>query len=74
LGDKSRHAVAACAAKINFLPAHPKVAPDPDLAEVLKSANIIELDDRWLAITEAHRGSLGRRSAQRQLMTGAMPE
>jgi iron(III) transport system substrate-binding protein len=34
-------------AKINFLPAHPKVAPDPDLVAVLKSANIIEIDDRW---------------------------
>ena len=34
-------------AKINFLPAHPKVAPDPDLAAVLKAANIIEIDDRW---------------------------
>ena len=34
-------------AKINFLPAHPKVAPDPDLLTVLKSANIIEIDDRW---------------------------
>ena len=33
--------------KINFLPAHPKVAPDPDLAAVLKSAKIIEIDDRW---------------------------
>src|ERR1700739_3518093 len=34
-------------AKINFLPAHPKVAPDPDLASALKSANIIEIDDKW---------------------------
>ena len=34
-------------AKINFLPAHPKVAPDPDLVSVLKDANIIEIDDRW---------------------------
>jgi iron(III) transport system substrate-binding protein len=33
--------------KINFLPAHPKVAADPDLAAVLKQANIIEIDDRW---------------------------
>lgn len=33
--------------KINFLPAHPKVAPDPDLAAVLKSAKIIEIDDKW---------------------------
>jgi iron(III) transport system substrate-binding protein len=33
--------------KINFLPAHPKVAPDPDLAAVLKQAKIIEIDDRW---------------------------
>ena len=34
-------------AKINFLPAHPKVAPDPDLAAMLKGANIIEIDDKW---------------------------
>src|SRR3954464_12937007 len=34
-------------AKINFLPAHPKVAPAPDLVAVLKTANIIEIDDRW---------------------------
>ena len=34
-------------AKINFLPAHPKVAPDPDLAAVLKQAKIIEIDDSW---------------------------
>ena len=34
-------------AKINFLPAHPKVAPDPDLASVLKDARIIEIDDKW---------------------------
>ena len=33
--------------KINFLPAHPKVAPDPDLAAVMKQAKIIEIDDRW---------------------------
>src|ERR1700688_3060435 len=33
-------------AKINFLPAHPKVAPDPDLAAILKQAKIIEIDDR----------------------------
>jgi iron(III) transport system substrate-binding protein len=33
--------------KINFLPAHPKVAPDPDLVAVLKQAKIIEIDDRW---------------------------
>jgi iron(III) transport system substrate-binding protein len=33
--------------KINFLPAHPKVAPDPDLAAVLKQAKIIEIDDKW---------------------------
>ena len=33
--------------KINFLPAHPKLAPDPDLAAVLKQAKIIEIDDRW---------------------------
>jgi iron(III) transport system substrate-binding protein len=34
-------------AKINFLPAHPKVAPDPDLAATLKDAKIIEIDDKW---------------------------
>jgi iron(III) transport system substrate-binding protein len=34
-------------AKINFLPAHPKVAPDPTLAAILKGANIIEIDDKW---------------------------
>jgi iron(III) transport system substrate-binding protein len=34
-------------AKINFLPAHPKVAPDPDLASILKDAKIIEIDDKW---------------------------
>jgi iron(III) transport system substrate-binding protein len=34
-------------AKINFLPANPKVAPDPALAAMLKGANIIEIDDKW---------------------------
>jgi iron(III) transport system substrate-binding protein len=34
-------------AKINFLPANPKVAPAPDLAAILKGANIIEIDDKW---------------------------
>jgi iron(III) transport system substrate-binding protein len=34
-------------AEINFLPAHPKVAPDPDLASILKDAKIIEIDDKW---------------------------
>jgi len=34
-------------AKINFLPANPKVAPDPNLAAILKSANIIAIDDKW---------------------------
>ena len=34
-------------AKINFLPAHPKVAADPDLAAALKDAKIIEIDDKW---------------------------
>jgi iron(III) transport system substrate-binding protein len=34
-------------AKINFLPAHPKVAADPDLASALKDAKIIEIDDKW---------------------------
>jgi iron(III) transport system substrate-binding protein len=33
--------------KINFLPAHPKVAPDPSLVDVLKAAKIIEIDDGW---------------------------
>ena len=33
--------------KINFLPAHPKVAADPSLAEVLKGAKIIEIDEAW---------------------------
>ena len=33
--------------KINFLPAHPKVEADPSLAAVLKTANIIEIDDAW---------------------------
>jgi iron(III) transport system substrate-binding protein len=33
--------------KINFLPAHPEVAPDPGLASVLKTAKIIEIDDSW---------------------------
>lgn len=34
-------------AKINFLPANPKVAPDPGLAGVLRGANIIEIDEKW---------------------------
>lgn len=33
--------------KINFLPANPKVKPDPTLAAILKTANIIEIDDKW---------------------------
>ncbi len=33
--------------KINFLPASPKVQPDPGLAEMLKGAKIIEIDDEW---------------------------
>jgi iron(III) transport system substrate-binding protein len=33
--------------KINFLPVHPKVAPDPSLVDVLKGAKIIEIDDAW---------------------------
>lgn len=33
--------------KINFIPAHPKVQTDPSLAEVLKGAKIIEIDDAW---------------------------
>jgi iron(III) transport system substrate-binding protein len=34
-------------AKINFLPANPKVAADPALAAVLRNAKIIEIDDKW---------------------------
>ncbi len=33
--------------KINFLPANAKVAPDPDLAAILKNEKIIEIDDKW---------------------------
>jgi iron(III) transport system substrate-binding protein len=33
--------------KINFIPANPKVKTDPTLADVLKGANIIEIDDKW---------------------------
>jgi iron(III) transport system substrate-binding protein len=33
--------------KINFIPAHPQVATDPGLANVLKGAKIIEIDDTW---------------------------
>jgi iron(III) transport system substrate-binding protein len=33
--------------KINFIPANPKVATDPSLADVLKGAKIIEIDDKW---------------------------
>ena len=33
--------------KINFLPAHPKVEPDPSLGAVLKDATIIEIDEAW---------------------------
>ena len=33
--------------KINFIPAHPQVATDPGLANVLKGAKIIEIDDSW---------------------------
>ncbi|TMJ05192.1 MAG: ABC transporter substrate-binding protein [Alphaproteobacteria bacterium] len=33
--------------KINFIPAHPKVATEPSLAEVLKGAKIIEIDEAW---------------------------
>ena len=33
--------------KINFIPAVPGVATDPTLANVLKAANIIEIDDTW---------------------------
>jgi iron(III) transport system substrate-binding protein len=33
--------------KINFIPAHPKVATDPALADILKGAKIIEIDDTW---------------------------
>ena len=34
-------------AKINFVPAHPEVAPDPSLAAILKGANIFAIDDEW---------------------------
>jgi iron(III) transport system substrate-binding protein len=33
--------------KINFIPAHPAVKPDPALAAVLAGAKIIEIDDAW---------------------------
>jgi iron(III) transport system substrate-binding protein len=33
--------------KINFIPAHPAVKPDPALAAVLAGAKIIEIDDTW---------------------------
>lgn len=33
--------------KINFLPANPKVQPDPALVDILKGAKIIEIDDDW---------------------------
>ena len=36
--------------KINFLPANPKVQPDPGLAAVLKTAKIIEIDDAWAGV------------------------
>ncbi len=34
-------------AKINFLPANPKVQADPALADILKAAHIIPIDDKW---------------------------
>lgn len=33
--------------KINFLPAHPDVQPDPTMAAMLKDAKIVEIDDKW---------------------------
>ena len=36
--------------KINFIPANPKVAPDPTLVSVLKGAKIIEIDDTWAGV------------------------
>jgi iron(III) transport system substrate-binding protein len=33
--------------KINFIPANPKVQTDPGLADILKGAKIIEIDDTW---------------------------
>jgi iron(III) transport system substrate-binding protein len=39
--------------KINFIPANPKVETEPGLAAVLKSANIIEIDDVWAGANRA---------------------
>src|SRR6266404_9235503 len=39
--------------KINFIPANPKVETEPGLAAVLKSANIIEIDDIWAGANRA---------------------
>jgi iron(III) transport system substrate-binding protein len=39
--------------KINFIPANPKVETESGLAEVLKSANIIEIDDVWAGANRA---------------------
>jgi iron(III) transport system substrate-binding protein len=39
--------------KINFIPANPKVETEPGLAAVLKSANIIEIDDAWAGANRA---------------------
>jgi len=33
--------------KINFLPANPQVQPDPSMAEMLKNAKILTIDDTW---------------------------
>lgn len=33
--------------KINFIPANPQVETDPALADVLKGANVFEIDDKW---------------------------
>jgi iron(III) transport system substrate-binding protein len=33
--------------KINFLPANPQVQPDPSMAEILKNAKILTIDDTW---------------------------
>ena len=51
--------------KINFVPAHPDVAVEPSLAEVLKGAKIFP-DRRRLRgrQPQAHRGPLDQRSAE----------
>jgi iron(III) transport system substrate-binding protein len=39
--------------KINFIPANRKVETEPGLAAILKSANIIEIDDVWAGANRA---------------------